>query len=309
MGGFKRSQIVRLHSLTNAVYNGKLAVVTSRLGDDGRHAVEVASQPQDGAVGPSMINRQVRIKPENLVLACRHCYKSDAPKLQFCGKCRMIGYCNAECQQADWQRHKVDCHSLNLLRDVTKNHLYQAACVGNLGEVQNLVQRGADVNIANSDGSTPLIIACQKGHLVVVQYLIQQGADMNNAGNEGITALHIAAYHDHLMIVQYLVDQGADANIPDTDGCTPLYSAAQEGRLSVVQCLAQHGADVNKARVHGATPLTASAHNGHLAVVQFLVQQGAEMNKATIEDVTPLRVATEQGHVAVANYLREQGAI
>ena len=39
---------------------------------------------------------------------CIHC-ESPAVKAKLCGRCRKAWYCNAECQRADWQQHKLDC--------------------------------------------------------------------------------------------------------------------------------------------------------------------------------------------------------
>ena len=43
---------------------------------------------------------------------CANCHKvPDATaKLRRCGRCREAMYCNAECQRADWKRHKADCN-------------------------------------------------------------------------------------------------------------------------------------------------------------------------------------------------------
>jgi hypothetical protein len=109
MGGFKCGQIVRLRGLSNAAYNGKLALVKGLPAIDGgeRHLVEV--QDEDGEIDIRRGGNYevIRIKPENMAHACNHCRNADVAKMQFCSKCRMAGYCNAECQRNDWQRHKV----------------------------------------------------------------------------------------------------------------------------------------------------------------------------------------------------------
>ncbi len=74
---------------------------------------------------------------------------------------------------------------------------------GNLEEIQNLIEEGADINI---DGRRPIRISCFYGHLHIVKYLIEEGADIhyNNSW-----PLRIAFRHGHVGIVEYLIKEGA----------------------------------------------------------------------------------------------------
>ena len=272
MGGFKPHQLVRLQGLDNEAWNGKLALVKSLVLEDGRHRVQVRSEDGDAAT----LGQVVSIKPENMAHACNHCHKADVAEMLFCGKCRMAGYCNAECQRNDWQRHKGDCTNLGIHRDMTKSPLFVAALNGDSLVVQSLLQQGAEVNRGNSSNKmAPLVVAALRGHLDVVRFLVEQNADKEKA---------------------------------TTDGATPLIVAAGEGRLAVLQYLVQQGADKNKTCKAGCTPLLVAAKHGQLSVAKYLVQQGADMNKADNDGVSALLAATTKGHIAVATYLREQGA-
>jgi len=52
---------------------------------------------------------------------------------------------------------------------------------------QYLVEKGADVEIANRHGHTCLMIACYKGHLAIVHYLLDKGADVKRKSLKGKT--------------------------------------------------------------------------------------------------------------------------
>ncbi len=86
----------------------------------------------------------------------------------------MAAYCNAACQRKDWTRHKDNCRQLGATREVTKSPLLLAAGMGRLTEVQRLVQQGADLNTAASDGTTPLYMAAMNARFEMVRYLLQQ---------------------------------------------------------------------------------------------------------------------------------------
>jgi ankyrin repeat protein len=53
--------------------------------------------------------------------------------------------------------------------------------------VTALIDHGADVNFANSDGGTPLYVAAEEGHMDAVRGLIEHGANVNIANNNGTT--------------------------------------------------------------------------------------------------------------------------
>jgi len=83
------------------------------------------------------------------------------------------------------------------------------------------------------------------GHLEVVKLLLEHGADPNVKNRDGKTPLHNAASEGHLEVVKLLLERGADPNVKDDDGNTPLHNAAWRGHLEVVKLLLEHGADPN----------------------------------------------------------------
>lgn len=78
--------------------------------------------------------------------------------------------------------------------------LHAAALRGIVEIVQALVELGhADVNIRTDDGATPLILACRATRISVIKYLIQKGANVTLATTDGRTPLSvIVSQHDDL---------------------------------------------------------------------------------------------------------------
>ena len=85
----KIGRLVRLHGLNNAAYNGRLGriVDVSDLDTTGRLKVRLREVVQ---VRPTLPQQEIKIKPENILTACNHCFKA-GDNMQFCSKCRVAG--------------------------------------------------------------------------------------------------------------------------------------------------------------------------------------------------------------------------
>jgi ankyrin repeat protein len=123
--------------------------------------------------------------------------------------------------------------------------LFMAASSGNLPRVQELIASGTDVNVARSDGVTPLYIASAFKFLEIINALIAAGADINKARTNGATPLYIAIQNGHTEVVNILIAAGANVNVVLNDGSTPLFLAAQKGLTKVLKTLLAAGADIN----------------------------------------------------------------
>jgi uncharacterized protein len=68
----------------------------------------------------------------------------------------------------------------------------RAAGLGDISRMQALVERRVDVNGRDGAGRTPLLIAVQRGHAEAVDFLLTHGADANVADSGGTTPLQAA---------------------------------------------------------------------------------------------------------------------
>jgi ankyrin repeat protein len=78
-----------------------------------------------------------------------------------------------------------------------------------------------------------------------VRYLVKElGADVNRADNEGCTPLLIAVTQRHFSVVKCLVKElGADIHKPRHDGVTPLMEASARRLTEIVTWLVKAGAN------------------------------------------------------------------
>ena len=136
--------------------------------------------------------------------------------------------------------------------------LIRAVRAGNEAEVSRLIQWGAPLNSADSDGYTALLTACELGYMSIFKLLLQAGADVNKAtygGNARKTALMIAAENGNLSMCKLLLKKGALINKVNIYGGTALMAATQNRNLSICKLLLENGADINQADQWGMNAL------------------------------------------------------
>lgn len=191
---------------------------------------------------------------------------------------------------------------------------------GNPQPARLLIQAGADPNISNRYGRTPLFRVVQNGEAELADLLIQAGADVNAADRFGATPLTFAAESGSVEVAEALISAGATVN-PDPsslptlyDGNTPLH-AAVGGRnpAAMVELLIQHGVNVDVMDNHGTAPLHTAIRSGDVAVAKALIEAGADVNAKNVNhqgdsDNSPLHLAIHEGHGDLARLLIEAGA-
>ncbi|VDI13378.1 Hypothetical predicted protein, partial [Mytilus galloprovincialis] len=154
-----------------------------------------------------------------------------------------------------------------------------------------------------SDGASPMIIACQDGHTEIVQMLIKNKANIDKCDDKVVSPLHIACWKGHSVIVQMLIDNEADINNYRSTEKSPLFIACQEGHTEIVQLLINYKADIDKSSFNGLFPLYVACENRHAEVVQMLIDNKADIRKCNDKEASPLYIACEKKHTNIVQIL------
>lgn len=143
--------------------------------------------------------------------------------------------------------------------------LFEAIVDNDPARVSAWLARGAQANLRDEYGRTPLFLAALGSKdQVIAEQLLDRGADVRARNVNGLTPLHIAAGVGDEARIALFLDRGAEIDARCVDGWTPLHCAAALGRFEEASFLVSRGADVSIRDRDGLTPLdVARAHHPH----------------------------------------------
>lgn len=148
--------------------------------------------------------------------------------------------------------------------------LHYLAVENQIEAVQLLIEHGAEVNVVNQFGETPLSASASLGYFEMVVYLIESGALPQIQGQETLT-LHEAVISGDANIVSRVLAAGALIDQQDSLSETALHLAAEsDNRLEILHVLLAAGANTKLKRIFGET-----AHD-------VAIQSGAKLCSAAL---------------------------
>lgn len=143
--------------------------------------------------------------------------------------------------------------------------------------MQELYERGFDINTVNAKGQHALHLALMEPAPNVVDFLVQHPAvDVDKRNPQGETPLMLALLKGNFPVAQRLFTRDADINKPDW---TPLHYAATHigpNAVAQVQWLLDNHAYIDAESPNGTTPLMMAAQYGSEDVVKLLLDEGAD---------------------------------
>ena len=184
--------------------------------------------------------------------------------------------------------------------------------------------RNADrtFSYAPPTGFSALMFAVRAGHIEAVGALLDAGANVNDAVSDGQSVLVVAAANANWELAAYLLDRGADVTAADA-GWNALHQTVRTRRMNLafgtpgpfssgtldsmelIRKLLDAGADVNARMTRngmrdgqrnrfnrlGATALMLAAKVTDVEAMRLLLEAGADATIPTADGTTPLMVA------------------
>ncbi|XP_071086410.1 putative ankyrin repeat protein RF_0381 [Haliotis cracherodii] len=173
-----------------------------------------------------------------------------------------------------------------------------AASKGHKDMLKLLVNEGADLSLVNNDGEDALHISLLCENMEMVKYILTQDVvNINGAEKNGMTPVLLAAEHGCIDLFDLVVSKGADLSSRYVAGKSILQSACLGGNVDIVEyVLAQDNVlqDINRIGWNGWTPVMFAAFQGNKEVFDLLVKKGADLAQINNDGNTILHLACAQ---------------
>jgi ankyrin repeat protein len=169
----------------------------------------------------------------------------------------------------------------------------------------------------DTGGLTPLLYAARENCIACVDVLLKHGADINLPDPDGVSPLNLAIMNANWDLAKKLIEAGADVDEWDIYGEAPLFTAIgdytrrdgghasidplnEADGMDIVRLLLDHGANPNmqlffrpahvrgSTNTRGSTPLIRAANAGDLDLVELLLKHGADATIYMADRQTPI---------------------
>ena len=188
--------------------------------------------------------------------------------------------------------------------------LVEAVRDRNATAVRALLQQRVDVNASQPDGATALHWAAHWDDVETADLLLRAGAEVNVANELGVTPLDLACENRSFGMVSRFLQAGADTKAAAPTRPPVLMSCARTGSVEAVKALLARGASVNQREPRlGQTALMWAVAGRHPGVVQVLLEAGADVHaRSRVTRLTVNRADPNDTYRSVIGEVRRGGS-
>ena len=136
-----------------------------------------------------------------------------------------------------------------------------------------LINQVGKVDVIDADGNSLLMHSIARKNQSLTAMLLSEGANPNLLNKDGFSPLHLASTNGDDIAIYYLMMAGGDPNLRDGDGNTSFMYASMTCNQQTLQMMISMGADltaVNFANKNKSVLDYAKMNTNHPEVYQFL---------------------------------------
>lgn len=222
-----------------------------------------------------------------------------------------------------------------------KTSLLIAISENNIEKTKQLIQQGANVNLAQLKGlqGTPLMYASSVGNVEICNILLENGAKINAVDTNNDHALNWATFSGKIPVMKLLIEKDANLFLKSKHGKAvdvalrlwhhdsvanvfrttkiarlltkkeqKLVTAILENDLKKTEKLLKKGLSANTKDQLETPILQLAAQQGNYELVKLLIKYDANVNEMNRVGQTPLAWAARFEHVAIVELLLKSGA-
>ena len=197
--------------------------------------------------------------------------------------------------------------------------LKEAAGLGKLATVQELIKKGADVQWRDprDNGKTPLVKSILLGKLDVVKMLLENGADIHFPDGSGRYPVYFCHPHRDkekaIELLKFVLSKGGEKDVNREPGMLVSLCDHEMGPPELIPILVEAGANPNLIfKQKQATPLIAAIQakkpEFRHGYIKALIENKADVNFKDKRGVSPLQWAKKVGDPEVIELLEKAGA-
>ena len=205
--------------------------------------------------------------------------------------------------------------------------LWIASCNKHTDIVAELLGMGADPNLVNLRGDSPLIPTCLKGSETIVSLLLAYGVDLEKFNPERENALMVCCRNGQYKLLDILLTH-IKTNLEQSkleyylswyakiDGFNPLMSSVELGNIECLKIIYKYDTNLeyrtglDNAIIAGATSLHIASFYGRIGAVRTLIELGVDIYSQTESDKSNcLHLAIKHGHKDLVRFLMDLGDI
>ncbi len=191
-------------------------------------------------------------------------------------------------------------HDVNAKDNFHSTPLFLAVLNNGAPELINcLIKNGAQIDPRSLENTTPLLEAARFSKFNTIEALILNGANVNVVDDKGNTPLILASlYNNDPRIIELLISKGANINAIDSEGETALIKASQKSNFPlIVDALLRNGANPDDTSVSGFNPfMRACRFNKNPEIIDVFLQNNANV-RAKFNNHTPLDFAKDNPNI------------
>ena len=149
---------------------------------------------------------------------------------------------------------------------------------GNVARAIAIINHNPDfINQRDNRGYTPIMYATHLGDKHFLEFLLDKGADINVKNSNGIPnpLIYAVSVKENVDTVAFLLKHGADPNIKCQYKKPPLIRASYEGNIEIVMLLIDTGANINIKGYGKRTPLMYAFLGKKYDVMELLLKNDA----------------------------------
>eukprot|EP00049_Salpingoeca_infusionum_P004538 m.80756 g.80756 ORF g.80756 m.80756 type:complete len:513 (-) comp12609_c1_seq4:252-1790(-) len=158
--------------------------------------------------------------------------------------------------------------------------LHLAAAAGDLASLKNLLTRPdlVAVDIPDSEGVTPFMVAILSKQQKGAEFLLLQGADINCLDHRSRSILHWVVYNNQRSNLKWLLQHGANWRQPDEGGRTPLHWATDKDTTNCLRTLLDFVTveDIDMTDTQGMTAVAWATYHNHAKHLKLLLKHKAD---------------------------------